>query len=67
MWTWSHPSIDFNKLIYFQKINHFQNNKNIVRKDLLCKNIMKNQKISSKCHKLFNIIPETFCLPKEYI
>lgn len=38
-WTWAKPELDFNKLLAFQKINHFPLNKNISRKDLLYKNI----------------------------
>ena len=39
LWTWSKPQIDFQDLIYFQKVNHFIGNKQIARKDLLKKNI----------------------------
>jgi tubulin polyglutamylase TTLL5 len=39
LWTWAKPQIDFKKLFIFQKVNHFPNNKNLSRKDMLKKNI----------------------------
>lgn len=39
LWTWKKPQIDLDRLLIFQKINHFPQNKNMVRKDLLKKNI----------------------------
>ena len=45
LWTWSKPQIDLNKLILFQKVNHFSFNKNLARKDLLKKNIERCQKL----------------------
>jgi len=42
-------------------------NKNIVRKDLLSKNIYRMQKLGPKLHKMFDFIPLTFTLPKDYI
>lgn len=33
LWTWSKPQIDPNKLIIFQKVNHFFSNKYLARKD----------------------------------
>lgn len=66
LWTWSKPQIEFNKLVYFQKVNHYPMNKNMVRKDLLKKNIEKMQKLGSKTSSLFNFIPTTYVLPKEY-
>jgi len=66
LWTWSKPQIDFNKLMFWQKVNHFPMNKNIVRKDLLKKNIEKMQKLGSKTNAIYNFIPQTYVLPKEY-
>jgi tubulin polyglutamylase TTLL5 len=57
LWTWSKPQIDFQDLIYFQKVNHFIGNKQIARKDLLKKNIEKIQKLSNKMKNYFDIIP----------
>ena len=66
LWTWSKPQIDFNKLVYWQKVNHYPMNKNLVRKDLLKKNIEKMQKLGNKTNSLYNFIPQTYVLPKEY-
>jgi tubulin polyglutamylase TTLL5 len=67
MWTWSKPTVDFTKLLVWQKVNHFPNTKNFSRKDLLKRNIEKMMKISNKCAAVWNIIPCTYILPKEYI
>lgn len=48
LWTWSKPQIDMNKLLLFQKVNHFPFNKNISRKDLLKKNIERCQRLGPK-------------------
>ncbi|KAL4510038.1 hypothetical protein ABPG72_010231 [Tetrahymena utriculariae] len=66
LWTWSKPQIDFNKLLLFQKVNHFPFNKNLVRKDLLKKNFERITKLGQKAAQAFNILPLTFVLPKEY-
>ncbi len=42
-------------------------NKNLVRKDLLCKNIQRMQQLGPKLRPLYDFIPQTFSLPKEYI
>ena len=65
MWTWSKPQIDFKGLIYFQKVNHFINNKHISRKDLLKKNIEKIKRLGAKIGSVFDIIPDTYLLPGE--
>ncbi|CAD8208186.1 unnamed protein product [Paramecium octaurelia] len=67
LWTWSKPQIDLNKLLFFQKVNHFPFNKNLGRKDLLKKNIERCQKLGTKAQQIFDIIPSTFLLPKEYV
>ncbi|CAD8100366.1 unnamed protein product [Paramecium primaurelia] len=67
LWTWSKPQIDLNKLLLFQKVNHFPFNKNLGRKDLLKKNIERCQKLGTKAQQIFDIIPSTFLLPKEYV
>lgn len=66
LWTWSKPQIEFNKLLFWQKVNHFPLNKNLVRKDLLKKNIEKMQKLGAKTSAIYNFIPQTYVLPKEY-
>ena len=64
MWTWSKPDLDYNKLVAVQKINHFPYNKNLVRKDLLFRNIDIFKKLLKNVN--LNIIPLTFSLPKDY-
>lgn len=50
-----------NKILTFQKVNHFPFNKNLSRKDLLYKNI----DYFRKTHKVaFPYLPLTFNLPK---
>lgn len=67
MWTWSKPSLDFGKLLVWQVVNHFPETKNFSRKDMLKKNIEKIMKVSAKANNLWNIIPITYVLPKEYV
>lgn len=47
-------------------MNHFPFNKNLVRKDLLKKNFDRIIKLGAKAASVFNILPLTFVLPKEY-
>jgi tubulin polyglutamylase TTLL5 len=67
LWTWSRPQIDFGDLLLFQKVNHFLENKQLARKDLLKKNIEKVQRLGAKAKAFFDIIPETFLLPGQNI
>ncbi|CAG9322482.1 unnamed protein product [Blepharisma stoltei] len=67
MWTWSKPRIELPKLLVWQKVNHFPETKNFSRKDLLKKNIERIMKASAKCNQLWKIIPQTYCLPQEYV
>lgn len=67
MWTWSKPCVDFTKLFVWQRVNHFPNSKQFSRKDYLKRNIERIAKQSSKCAQVWNIIPATFLLPKEYV
>ncbi len=48
-------------------MNHYPENKNLVRKDLLKINVTKVKKLNKNLAKIFDIIPLTFCLPKEYL
>ena len=66
-WSYGPPNIEFNKLFSFQKVNHLINNRTIHRKDLLQKHIMRVRKLNKKCDELFNIMPLTFLLSKEYV
>ncbi|CDW88353.1 tubulin-tyrosine ligase family protein [Stylonychia lemnae] len=67
LWTWSKIKIDITKLIVWQKCNHFSGAKNVSRKDFLKRNIERAQKMSSKANQVFNMLPLTFILPKEYV
>lgn len=66
-WTYGPPNINYNNIFTFQKINHLINAKTIHRKDLLHKNIMKIRKMNKKLYEIFNIMPQTFLLSKEYM
>ncbi|CDW91822.1 tubulin-tyrosine ligase family protein [Stylonychia lemnae] len=66
LWTWSKIKSSLDNLLVWQRFNHYPENKNITRKDLLKKNIEKVQKICKKSKQLFDIIPMTFILPQEY-
>jgi tubulin polyglutamylase TTLL5 len=65
LWTWAKPQIEFRKLFYFQKVNHFPHNKHISRKDMLKKNIEKIKRLGAKTQVLFDIMPESYLLPGE--
>lgn len=39
----------------------------MTRKDYLKRNLERVMKLSSKCAKVFNVLPLTFALPKEYV
>ena len=55
------------KLLVWQRVNHFPETRNFSRKDLLKKNIEKIMKVSKKCNQMWNIMPITYVLPKEYL
>jgi len=68
MWTWSQPKIDYSKLLVWQKVNHFPNNKHLTRKDRLKRNIERYTKQTNhSVGNAFRIMPQTFLLPKEYV
>ena len=66
-WSYGPPGIEFSKLFSFQKVNHLINNRVVHRKDLLHKHIMRVRKLNKKCNEIFNIMPLTFLLSKEYV
>lgn len=66
-WSYGPPNIEFSKLFSFQKVNHLINNRIVHRKDLLHKHIMRVRKLNKKCNEIFNIMPLTFLLSKEYV
>jgi hypothetical protein len=67
LWTYSVPTIDHAKIFSFQKVNHLINNRVFSRKDLLKKAIDRVRKMNSKLYKLFDIMPTTFILAKDYV
>ena len=66
-WSYCPPNIDFSNLFSFQKVNHLINNRIVHRKDLLHKHIMRVRRLNKKCNELFDIMPLTFLLSKEYV
>jgi hypothetical protein len=67
LWSWSKSKIDLDKLLVWQKLNHFPQSKNLTRKDYLKKHLERFQKMGQKSSNIFNILPTTYVLPKEYI
>lgn len=65
LWTWAKPQIEFKKLLFFQKVNHFPHNKHISRKDMLKKNLEKIKRLGPKTQSSFDIMPESYLLPGE--
>ncbi|KEP67753.1 UNVERIFIED_CONTAM: Tubulin-tyrosine ligase family protein [Hammondia hammondi] len=66
LWTWHRPRIDYNRLLSFQKVNHFPESRQLTRKDNLKRCIERFQKAAGRRAEHFRIIPKTFLLPKEY-
>lgn len=66
LWTWSKPHINKNHLLIWQRVNHFEDSKQLTRKDLLKKNIQRYLDMGSKTALEFEIMPPTFVLPHEY-
>ena len=76
LWTWKKPKLNYARLLSFQKVNHFPDSYHLTRKDLLKLHIQEivdynNKKKKKKSNKnsqdFFNIIPQTFILPKEHL
>ena len=67
LWSWSKPRVNMSHLLVWQKVNHFEDSKQLTRKDLLKKNIQRYTDMSSgKLQTAFEIMPLTFILPQEY-
>ena len=67
LWSWSKPKINMTQLLVWQRINHFQNSKELTRKDSLKKNLQKfTGAMGNKSACQFEIMPQTFLLPAEY-
>ncbi|KAL7685314.1 putative tubulin-tyrosine ligase/Tubulin polyglutamylase, ATP-grasp, subdomain 1 [Plasmopara halstedii] len=67
LWTWSKPRVERQTLLVWQKVNHFQHAKALTRKDCLKKLLGKYQGTGGRLQEIFDIIPRTFLLPKEYV
>ena len=67
LWTYSTPKLEYKNLLAFQKVNHFINNRNLSRKDLLKRSIDRVRKMNNKLNKVFNILPSTYILAKDYV
>ena len=66
LWTWSKPRINKNHLLIWQRVNHFEDSKQLTRKDLLKKNIQRYTDMTGKTAEHFEIMPQTFQVPHEY-
>ncbi len=67
LWTWSRPRIKYESLFHFQRVNHFPGSRELTRKDTLKKNLHRFTGFGGKLAKQFDIMPRTFCLPREYL
>jgi tubulin polyglutamylase TTLL5 len=68
LWTWKTPKIDFDKLLMFQKVNHFPRARELCRKDNLKKHLDRLLLLRGYKHaQHFHIMPKTFVLPAEYL
>ncbi|RHY69771.1 hypothetical protein DYB30_011844 [Aphanomyces astaci] len=54
-------------LLCWQKVNHFAGAKALTRKDMLKKSLQRYAAMGDKMKACFDIAPETFILPNEYI
>ena len=67
LWSSMRAPSDLQKLLCFQRINFFIGDKHLTRKDYLKRALERTQKISHRTLNIFNIMPLTFILPKEYV
>lgn len=67
LWTWSKPRLSISQLLIWQKVNHFQDSKELTRKDLLKKNLQRFTDMGGKYGDYFEIMPQTFLLPHEFV
>lgn len=68
LWTWSKPRINRAHLLVWQRVNHFDESRQLTRKDFLKKNLQRYTDMahSSAAAREFEIMPQTFLLPHEY-
>ncbi|KAJ1479279.1 tubulin-tyrosine ligase family-domain-containing protein [Baffinella frigidus] len=67
LWSWSKPKINWADLNVWQKVNHFQEARQLTRKDNLKRHIARFRNIPGKLGEAFNIMPLTYTLPGEYV
>lgn len=68
---WMFESFDQAHLESWQRVNHFRNDRELCRKDLLSKNVKRHRRALEKAKRadeaaLFDFTPLTFVLPGEY-
>ena len=67
LWTWSKPRLSLPTMLVWQRVNHFHDSKQLTRKDLLKKNLQRYTGMGGRAAGAFEIMPQTFLLPQEYI
>ncbi|GBG33082.1 Tubulin polyglutamylase TTLL5 [Hondaea fermentalgiana] len=67
LWTWSKPKINRETLLRWQRVNHFRTARTLTRKDLLKKELQRYRSMSKFLSHEFELLPDTFILPKEYL
>jgi len=71
LWTWSKPKLNLQSMLVWQRVNHFHDSKQLTRKDLLKKNLQRYTDMGrqglGQAGEAFEIMPQTFLLPHEYI
>jgi hypothetical protein len=68
LWMWTTKvRIERNKLLVWQRMNHYTNVKQLTRKDLLGKHVTRLQRLPGRKGHEFDLVPATFVLPQDYI
>jgi len=67
LWTWSKPKIVWADLLAWQRVNHFPEAKQLTRKDNLKRHVQRFRNIPGKLGDLFDILPNTYTLPGDYV
>ena len=65
LWTWRQPKLNWDELLPWQRVNHFPQARQLTRKDMLAKHLMRQRQRSERASEAFDIMPLTFALPKE--
>ena len=68
LWSWGRPRLNFDHLLVWQKVNHFNGSGQLTRKDMLKRNLQSLTEMGKgkKSGEFFEIMPLTFLLPAEY-